>query len=281
MELHTFEFQVVILDCEGHQVERGTGVSRSFTETLPGNIQLEMVEIPGGPFLMGATEKEGDIDERPQHWVTVPSFFMGKFQVTQAQWRAVASLPPVEKALQTEPSHFQGDTLPVEQVTWFDALEFCARLTRETGKTYRLPSEAEWEYACRAGTTSPFSFGETITSDFVNFDGICPHTPGVQGEYRAQTVPVGSLGFANEFGLYDMHGNVWEWCYDTWHSSYEGAPTDGSAWKQNGNDLVRVLRGGSWDYAGYGCRSAFRDRGKPEIASPFNGLRVVAMPASP
>ena len=214
-----------------------------FSENLGNDITLEMVEIPSGTFMMGSPESEkGRYDwESPQHQVTVPPFFMGKFEVTQAQWKAVASLPQVERELKPDPSRFKGDKLPVEQVSWYDAVEFCRRLSNYTGKEYRLPSEAEWEYACRAGTTTPFHFGKTITTDLANYRGtdweyqnkIYPgnYANEAKGEYREKTTPVGSF-LPNAFGLYDMHGNVWEWCEDDWHDSYDGAPTDGSRSKE-------------------------------------------------
>jgi formylglycine-generating enzyme required for sulfatase activity len=155
--------------------------------------------------------------EKPQHQVTVQPFSMGKFQVTQVQWKAVATLTKVNRDLKPEPSKFKGDNRPVEQVSWYDAIEFCDRLSRKTGKPYRLPSEAEWEYACRAGTTTPFHFGETITSELANYNANYTYGAGVKGIYREQTTPVGSFGVANSFGLYDMHGQVWEWCADHWH----------------------------------------------------------------
>ncbi|MFM7438264.1 MAG: formylglycine-generating enzyme family protein, partial [Snowella sp.] len=152
----------------GHQL----GLNQTFQENLGNDCWLKMVEIPGGEFWMGSPETEPDRrdSESPQHEVTVPSFFMAEFPVTQAQWREIASLRPVKRLLNPDPSYFKsysqgdllvkGDLLPVEQVSWYDAQEFCARLRRLTGKNYRLPSEAEWEYACRAGTTTPYYFGE-------------------------------------------------------------------------------------------------------------------------
>jgi formylglycine-generating enzyme required for sulfatase activity len=211
-------------------------------------VTLEMVAIPGGTFLMGSPESEPERSDResPQHTVTIQPFFMGKFPVTQAQWQAVASLPKVNIDLKPDPSNFKGANRPVEQVSWNDAVEFCARLSKATGREYRLPSEAEWEYACRAGTTTPFHFGETITTDLANYDGNYTYGSGSKGQYRKQTTDVGSFP-ANAFGLHDMHGNVWEWCQDTWHENYNGAPTDGSAWvDENANQNIRILRGGSW-----------------------------------
>ena len=232
-------------------------------EDLGNGIQLEMVMIPSGSFMMGSpeTEEGSNDDERPQHQVTIKAFCLGKYQVTQAQWKAVAAFPQVNKELKLDPSRFKGDGStsltnhrPVESVSWEDAVEFCDRLSNHTKRQYRLPSEAEWEYACRGGTTTSFHFGETITTDLANYDG-----QKSKGFYRSQTREVGSFGVANNFGLYDMHGNVWEWCQDHWHNNYEGAPTDGSAWlgiEKNTN--TRLLRGGSWYNIPDYCRSAFR-----------------------
>jgi len=156
-------------------------------------------------------------------------------------------------------------------------VEFCDRLSQQTGKNYRLPSEAEWEYACRAGTTTPFHFGETISPKYANYDGRTVYGDnGFEGEYREQTTPVGSFGVANRFGLSDMHGNVWEWCTDHWHENYDNAPTDGSAWVTDGNSDRRVLRGGSWGNDPEGCRSAYRARNDPADTYDFYGFRVVS-----
>ena len=157
--------------------------------------------------------------------------------------------PKLNRELKADPSRFKGDNRPVEQVTWFDAVEFCQRLSQYTKRNYRLPSEAEWEYACRAGTTTPFHFGETITSELANYNAESTYGDAPKGESRGETTEVGSFGVANGFGLYDMHGNVYEWCADQYHDNYEGAPTDGSAWIEEINDNdnhSRLLRGGSW-----------------------------------
>jgi formylglycine-generating enzyme required for sulfatase activity len=247
-------------------------------EDLANDTQLEMMLIPGGTFIMGSLpeELEHQENESPQHSVTVQPFFMGKYQVTQAQWRFVAQLPQVNRDLEQDPSRFKGDNRPVEQVSWEDAVEFCDRLSQYTGRTYRLPSEAEWEYACRAGTTTPFHFGETITTDLANYDGNSTYGNGVKGVYRKETTEVGSFGVANNFGLYDMHGNVWEWCQDNWHSNYEGAPTDGNAWLDNEESSDRkLLRGGSWDTYPVGCRSACRAYNYLDGSDGSIGFRVV------
>jgi formylglycine-generating enzyme required for sulfatase activity len=264
-------------------IHRRRQQAQEFIEDLGNGVQLEMVAIPSGSFVMGSPEDEPErsSDESPQHTVTIKSFFLGKYPVTQAQWQAVASLPQVNRELDAEPSHFKGENRPVEQVSWYDAVEFCDRLSQHTGKPYRLPSEAEWEYACRAGTTTPFHFGETITSELANYNANYTYGAGVKGVYREETTPIGSFGVANAFGLYDMHGNVWEWCTDHWHNSYEGAPTDGSAWlddNDNYNDN-RMLRGGSWLLNPEDCRSAYRGNDDAGLRHYADGFRVVCAAA--
>jgi formylglycine-generating enzyme required for sulfatase activity len=248
------------------------------TIELPGGVGLEMVSIPKGSFLMGSPEGELDrsSDEGPQHQVTIAPFLMGKYPVTQAQWRAVASLPEVEREVDADPSDFKNDKCPVEQVSWHEALEFCARLSKLTGKPYTLPSEAQWEYACRASTTTPFYFGETITTDLANYDGDYSYGSGSTGVYRAELTEVGSFP-PNAFGLYDMHGNVVEWCLDVWHGSYDRAPVDGTAWMTGGASEVRVHRGGAWDDEPKYCRSAYRSSDWSNAREAFNGFRIVSL----
>ncbi|MDJ0796110.1 MAG: formylglycine-generating enzyme family protein [Calothrix sp. MO_167.B12] len=249
-----------------------------------------MVQIPGGSFTMGSPAgkllgllkgEEGRYDnESPQHRVTIQPFYMGRYVVTQAQYQAIMG---------KNPSYFKGEKRPVERVSWNHAVEFCQQLSQRTGHTYRLPSEAEWEYACRAGTNTPFYFGETITTDLANYRGadwdyegrIYPgnYGQGPKGKCRRQTTPVGIFP-PNAFGLYDIHGNVWEWCQDTWHINYNGAPMNGSAWINNGNNY-RVLRGGSWVNNPEVCRSANRDWINPDYVNNVVGLRVVCVGLSP
>ena len=155
-------------------------------------------------------------------------------------------------------------------------MEFCRRLSQRTKLYYTLPSEAQWEYACRAGSTTPFAFGDTLTPDFANFNGIVTYGSGPKGQYRQQTTEVGSFP-ANAWGLQDMHGNVWEWCVDPWHDSYRGAPADGSAWTAGGR-TARLLRGGSWDYHPRHCRSAYRYLNLPGFRSSYFGFRVCCFP---
>jgi formylglycine-generating enzyme required for sulfatase activity/uncharacterized caspase-like protein len=241
--------------------------AKVMTENLDNGVSLEMVKIPGGRFLMGSpeTEAERHNDEGPQHYVDVPEFFMGKYAVTQAQWQAVMG---------NNPSTFKGASRPVEQVSWNDATEFCQKLSEITGRKYSLPSESQWEYACRAGTTTPFYFGETITPELANYDGNYTYGNGPKGKYRRVTTDVGIFP-PNSFGLYDMHGNVWEWCADEWHDNYDGAPTDGSVWL-NGNKDRSPLRGGSWADLPFICRSAIRySYVRRDVHDYVTGFRVV------
>ncbi|PSB04249.1 bifunctional serine/threonine-protein kinase/formylglycine-generating enzyme family protein [Merismopedia glauca] len=216
-----------------------------FSEYLDG-ISLDMVAIPGGTFMMGSHQSEkGHKDcESPQHQVTVPPFYMGKYPVTQAQYKAVMG---------KNPSYFRGDKKPVTDVSWDDAKKFCAKLSQKTGKNYRLPSEAEWEYACRAGTTTSWHFGNIITPKVANYKT----SEDVDHQHTTDVGNVGSFP-ANAFGLYDMHGNVWEWCADPWHDSYNGAPSDGSVWEQDGSGKCSIVRGGASHKGSWDCRSANR-----------------------
>lgn len=251
-----------------------TNSHTSFQENLGNGVLLEMIAIPGGTFLMGSPENEPERydSESPQHRVNIQPFYMGKFTVTQAQWKRVAVLPKIKQDLDPQPSRFQGKNKPVERVSWLDAQEFCAIISKYTGKKYRLPSEAEWEYACRAGTTTPFYFGDNITTDLVNYNCNYSYNSGAKGKYRQQTTDVGSFT-PNAFGLYDMHGNVWEWCEDDWHNNYINAPTDGSAWI--GGSYHKLLRGGSWYPFPRGCRSASRGNSNPDYWDDYFGFRLV------
>ncbi|MEM6866794.1 MAG: formylglycine-generating enzyme family protein [Cyanobacteria bacterium P01_C01_bin.121] len=256
-----------------------TKTARYFTEQLSDDVGLDMIWVPGGEFDMGSADddSEGYGDERPQHRVTIPGFFMGRYPVTQAQWRAVAALPQRNQELSPDPSHFKGDRHPVESVSWYDVVEFCDRLSQHTGRTYRLPSEAQWEYACRAGTDTPFYFGTKLTDDLANF---ASSEASETGEKREGTTPVDQYPYANRFGFSDMHGNVFEWCLDHWHDSYEGAPTDGSAWidQDAEEDKSRVLRGGSWNNNPRNCRCAYRVNSNPrESDYGVVGFRVMCV----
>jgi formylglycine-generating enzyme required for sulfatase activity len=247
-------------------------------ELAPG-LAITMVQIPAGSFEMGspASEAERLSSEGPQHRVQLESFFLGQTPVTQAQWKEVASWPRVELELNPDPARFKGANRPVEQVSWEEAIEFCRRLSQRSKMNYTLPSEAQWEYACRGGTTTPFAFGDTLTSDLANYDGNFIYEAGPKGQYRKRTTEVGHFP-ANAWGLQDMHGNVWEWCLDHWHDDYRMAPSDGSAWVDEGDSDRRLLRGGSWcSYPG-GCRSAFRNRRPLDSRLHSGGFRLCRFP---
>jgi formylglycine-generating enzyme required for sulfatase activity/tRNA A-37 threonylcarbamoyl transferase component Bud32 len=274
--LNTFEFNVVKVDEKGNLIKRWRRKANLFLQELSGEISLEMVLIPGGSFIMGSPRNEGDTDERPQHIVTLKPFFMGKYPVTQAQWKAVASLPQINRSINPNPSKFKGAILPVENISWYEAQEFCARLREKTGREYRLPSEAEWEYACRSGTSTPFNFGKGINPELINCKIDKYHPIEAIRKYYKQPKPVGYTGLANDFGLYDMHGQVWEWCADPWHKNYNGAPTDGTVWHSAGDLHRRVLRGGSWNFSQDCCRSASRSWNETEGGLRVCGLRIVS-----
>jgi formylglycine-generating enzyme required for sulfatase activity len=269
--LSTFSFETaqVKLISGKIKITKTPGSAQHFVEELGNGVKLEMVYVPGGQFMMGSPkEEESSDDERPQHSVNVPSFLMSKYPVTQAQYETIIG---------SNPSRFKGSQRPVESVSWDDAQAFCQKLAKQKDKPYCLPSEAEWEYACRAGTKTPFYFGETISPDVVNYNGYFPYGQAPKGVYRQSTTDVGIFP-ANSFGLYDLHGNVWEWCQDTWHENYQGAPTDSSPRLNDNNS--RLLRGGSWyHYASY-CRSAYRGRHYPDGRSNDFGFRL-ALPLSP
>jgi formylglycine-generating enzyme required for sulfatase activity len=255
-----FEFITVTIDAQGKEISRYQKQTKFLIEDLGNGVMLEMVVIPGGEFLMGSSASEGKryTNERPQHSVTVKPFLISKTPITQAQWREIACLAEVNQKLKRRPSNLGGKNHPVTHVSWYDAVEFCDRLSQKTGHKYHLPSEAEWEYACRAGTTTPFHFGETITSNLANYDSRYPYLSEPKGIYREKTTPVGSFQVANPFGLFDMHGNVWEWCLDHWHKNYDNVPTNGDAWLDSSENQTRVMRGGSWRNDPSMCRSSYR-----------------------
>jgi formylglycine-generating enzyme required for sulfatase activity len=260
--INQVSYQSIKIDDLGQQLENLTKQGSCYSENLGDGVKLEMIAIPAGAFQMGSPpeEEKREESESPVHQVKINAFYLSRVTITQVQWRAVAELPQVERSLNPEPANVKSNNQPVECVSWYDAVEFCARLSNSTGRAYRLPTEAEWEYACRAGTQTPFHFGPTIRADLANYDSNHTYGNGPQGQYREQTTPSGSFEFANDFGLYDMHGNVWEWCADHWHDNYQGAPLDGSAWEIGGDRGLRVLRGGSWDFNPGYCRSAQRAR---------------------
>jgi len=230
-------------------------------------VMMTLNYVPAGEFMMGspADEEDREDDEGPRHRVRIArGFHMGVCEVTQEQYEALIG---------ENPSNFKGSDLPVENVSWTDAVEFCKRLSAHCGKPVRLPTEAEWEYACRAGTTTPFYFGETISTDQANYDGDFTYANGKPGEDRQKTTPAGSLP-ANALGLHDMHGNVWEWCGD-WYDSGYYAKSPASDPQGPATGEFRVIRGGSWSGSPNFCRSADRAWLDPSLRYLINGFRVV------
>jgi formylglycine-generating enzyme required for sulfatase activity len=260
--LHSFGFETAKVEIVkafwgGNKtvLKKSPGIASRYIQNLGGGVKLQMVNIPAGTFLMGAPElEEGSSDyQRPQHRVHVPAFYIGKCPVTQAQYEAVMG---------ARPSYFQGGDRPVETVSWHDAIEFCQKLSQLTDRHYRLPSEAEWEYACRAGTTTAFYYGETLDNAVAN--------------YRSEETNVVGIYPANAYGLYDMHGNILEWCADRYHGNYIDAPTDGSVWAHQGNSAY-VLRGGSWYSKPSYCRSSARMYYQPDYRCAYFGFRVACV----
>jgi len=223
----------------------------------------EMVAIDSGSFEMGSNN--GASDEKPVHRVSIRSFLMGKTEVTQGQWKAMMG---------SNPSHFStcGDDCPVEQVSWNDAQSYVQKLSQQTGKSYRLPTEAEWEYAVRARSTTNYPWGDTASHEYANY-GTDSVGLALGRDRWENTAPVGQFS-ANAFGLYDMSGNVWEWVEDVWQSDYSGAPTDGSAWTSGVDQSHRVLRGGSWNSNRGSLRSAYRSGSKPDNRVSVSGFRI-------
>jgi formylglycine-generating enzyme required for sulfatase activity/tRNA A-37 threonylcarbamoyl transferase component Bud32 len=277
------QFTSIKLNERGQSTDKPISTAEVFSEDLGGGIGLTMVKIPAGEFMMGqSTEEKQQIikqygedfyrkyasDETPQHVVKVPQFYLGQNLVTQEQWETVIG---------NNPSSFKSDSkLPVDSVSWLDAMEFCQKLSKKTGRPYQLPSEAKWEYACRSGTKTPFAFGETITPEVVNYHGSYPYGGAVKGEFRNKTTPVGIFP-PNLYGLYDMHRNLWEWCLDEYISSYREASDDSNARgdisSRDGNK-ERSLRGGAWNLYPFYSRSANREPYKASNHNKNFSLRV-------
>ncbi|MEA5534284.1 bifunctional serine/threonine-protein kinase/formylglycine-generating enzyme family protein [Crocosphaera sp. XPORK-15E] len=284
--LETFSFETVKVDPQGNIVQRETKQGEQFTIALENDVSLDMVKIPGGTFIMGSPETEaGRQDDEAQQEVTVDDFYIGKYEVTQPQWEAIMG---------NNPSKFnKGGKYPVEQVSWNDCQEFCQKLSEKTGLTFTLPTEAQWEYACRAGTTTPFYYGETLNTDIANYDGNYVYGEGKKGIDRGETTEVGSFP-ANGFGLYDMHGNLWEWCQDDYNQNYQAnnknsqqavskvtanavmlvsASSNIGILVENDYQYKKVVRGGSYLNDPRYCRSA--NRLINGARNDLNGLRVV------
>ena len=259
------EFCTQLVDSEGRITAGPTLRTHQRSIPVGDKLILEMVLVPGGAFLMGSPRGQGYPDEQPQHFVQTWPFWMSRYPVTQEQWQAVIG---------TFPCRFKGPRLPVDTISWVEACRFCEKLSARTRHVIHLPSEAQWEYACRAGTNTAFSYGPTLTSDLANYNGKFSYRGGPVGVYRHISTPGGTFP-PNAFGLYDLHGNVWEWCADVWHDDYSGAPVDSSAWITGAPDEFRVARGGSWHDIPEVCRSATRLKVRGSEGDELTGFRVV------
>ncbi len=282
-EFYELVFESLTLDRQGRLSARRPGRGLALALPLGEDVLLELVVIPGGQFLMGSSPGAGYPDEQPEHSVRVEPFLMGRYPVTQEQWASVMGELPA--------CRFPGPRRPVENVSWREAAEFCRRLTAKTGRRCGLPSEAQWEYACRAGTRTPFSCGMTITSDLANYVGEVTYAGEPPGVYRHGTTEVGAFP-PNPLGLYDLHGQLWEFCADDWRLDYREEPGDGSgetkdaappaapvtdqAWQAGRPSRFRVARGGSWHDGPGLCRSAARLRIECEHGDDIYGLRLAA-----
>ncbi len=264
-----FNFQTIKINTEGKIIKHKNRQTKYISYKLGDEVEIDFVCIPSGRLLMGTPqhEKYRKTNEGPQHWVDIPSFWMSKYPVTQAQWMVVMG---------NNPSLFQHLERPVETVSWNDATDFCNKLSDIIYQECHLPSESKWEYACRAGTTTPFNFGETILSNLSNYYINNYNGNKFQGIYRRETSDVGIFP-PNDFGLYDMHGNVWEWCADNWHDNYETSPDDGRIWfnQDDINYIRNVLRGGSWTSQPWLCRSGSRYWMRRDFCYIDIGFRVI------
>jgi formylglycine-generating enzyme required for sulfatase activity len=299
VQSRTITFSTGTVDSIGRITHRTSKEARVRVEPLALRVNLTMVEIPAGRLLMGSSPAElrrfrqeylrhgataaevADVlrRETPQHPVQLKSFLIGSTEVTRAQWAVVASWEPVAVRLREDPPEARTAELPVTNVSWRDAEEFCRRLSAKTKQSYRLPSEAEWEYACRAGTAGPFNLGSAITPAVSNYHSRFPFGGAPLQPERGHVVAAGRFRLANAFGLYDMHGNVWEWCADLWHPDYSGAPSDGRAWIDGGDDSRRPVRGGGWNDIAFFARSSQRASQPLDTTSSWIGFRVVMDPA--
>lgn len=259
------EFTSQSVDSEGRLTAIPSLHARQRSVPISETLTLELVQVPSGAFLMGSLRGQGYPDETPQHFVQVWPFWISRSAITQEQWLAVMG---------TLPCRFKGPKLPVDTVNWMEANRFCEKLAGRTRHAIHLPSEAQWEYACRADAKTAFSFGPTLTSDLANYNGEFTYRAEPKGIYRHVTTPGGTFP-PNAFGLYDMHGNLWELCADAWHADYGGAPADASPWVSGTPDEFRVARGGSWHDIPAVCRSAARLKVKSSDGDEMTGFRVI------
>ncbi len=275
-ELYDIDFTVATVASRVGRAGRSSGKGRAFRETLPGGVSFEMVDVPAATFAMGVPTTDGNEQDfgMPRHDVAVPSFFVGRTEVSSELWRAVAALPKVNRDLDPNPSHLDGAGLPASAICFADANEFCLRLARATGRSYRLPSEAEWEYAALGGTNGPFPTGASVDPLVANV-AVDPNDPASpRGPKRTGPTPVASFGVSNRFGLFDVDGNLSEWCLDAFHSSYLDAPRDGSAWVAGSTNMRRVARGGSYATLWTAANARKRFGFEPTVRYGYFGLRL-------
>jgi formylglycine-generating enzyme required for sulfatase activity len=267
-----FSFETVTVNEYGEIITRTNKQAFYYTENLDNGVSLDMVYIPAGSFMMGSNFPS----EKPIHKVTLKSFYLAKYLITQAQYMAVM------RKNRAYFNYFKGhEHYPVECVSRKKAMEFCLRLSGSTARKYTLPSESQWEYSCRAGTNTSFYCGDTITMELANYDGRKYKYDNPKDKYKSRTTPVGKY-LPNPWGLYDMHGNVYEWCLDNRSTDYTTAPVDGSAWRDNNINNIYdkriILRGGCFFDSDYCCRSSYRYN--EVIADFYNwniGFRVVCL----
>ncbi len=258
-------------EAEAKQRQKITSKALGHPVDFTNSIGMKFKLIPAGSFMMGSPEDETarSGDEGPLHRVRITKpFYLGLYEVTQEQY---------ERIIGENSSAFKGSTKPVERVSWNDAVEFCKRLSSKEGRTYRLPTEAQWEHACRAGTRTAFNFGSVLNGKQANCDGNYPYGSETKEPHLKQTTSVGSYT-ANAWSLHDMHGNVWEWCAD-WYDGkcYMNSPKDDPTGPKSGS--YRVIRGGGWGYDAWSCRSAFRDRVTPGYRGSNLGFRISLVPS--
>ena len=265
-QIEPLAYSFVTVNSSGQVVSHTSGLAEGLAVDIGADQPMAMIALPGGTFSMGSPAGEGYADEKPRHEVCVVPFFIGRFPVTQGQWMALMG--------EDKGWRFRGLRKSVHNVSWQEALEFCERLAELTGHAFRLPSEAQWEYACRGGMESAFSCGPTITTDLANYNGEYTYLGAPQGPYRHVLLDVDAFP-ANPFGLHEMHGNLWEWCTDPWHGRYNGAPADGRVWDEGGSNRGRVARGGSWHETPDLCRSASRLKLPYDEGDEMIGFRVV------
>jgi formylglycine-generating enzyme required for sulfatase activity len=272
LSIDTETFETLTLGADGQPTAHASCQARIASIPLAPGVALQLVAIPDGMFRMGSIAGQGAEEERPQHLVSAAAFWIARDLTSQDVWKAVMGRLP--------DCRFKGGRLPVENLRCTDAQDFCRRLAQRTGLPFRLPSEAEWEYACRAGTSTPFSTGETITTDHANYVGLHTFAREPVGVYRHTTTPRGAFP-PNPFGVRDLHGNLWEMCADAWHPDYTAAPFGSRAWETGGEAGYVVARGGSWHEPPVNCRSATRLRVAINEHDDFFGFRAAVDDAAP